>query len=88
MQGKGTEMELARVGRSLSLGLLVAFLLFVLMSALIDMGDLDLDRDTGIKIADFTMPDTEIEAKLDEELPDKPDEVRAPPPEAETQNRV
>lgn len=79
------DIQLARLGKSLSLGFIVAFLLFVLMSALIDMGDLELDRDIGVKIADFTMPDTEIEAKLDEELPDKPDEVEAPPPEADAQ---
>lgn len=78
-------MQAIRLGGSMMLGLVIAFALFVLMSALIDMGDLELDKDKGIKIADFTMPDTEIEAKLDEELPDKPDEVEAPPPEMESQ---
>ena len=76
-------MQAIRLGGSMVLGLVIAFALFVLMSALIDMGDLELDKDKGIKIADFTMPDTEIEAKLDEELPDKPDEVEAPPPKIE-----
>ncbi len=78
-------MQAIRLGGSMVLGVVIAFSLFVLMSALIDMGDPELDRDKGIKIADFTMPDTEIEAKLDEELPDKPDEVEAPPPEMESQ---
>ena len=79
-------MQVIRLGGSMLLGLLIAFALFVLMSALIDMGDTDLDRDSGVKIADFNMPDTEIEAKLDEELPDKPDDVEAPPPELEAQD--
>ena len=78
-------MQAIRLGGSMLLGLVIAFALFVLMSALIDMGDPDLDRDSGVKIADFNMPDTEIEAKLDEELPDKPDDVEAPPPELEAQ---
>jgi len=78
-------MQVKRLGGSMLLGLLIAFALFVLMSALIDMGDIDLDRDNAVKIADFNMPDTEIEAKLDEELPDKPDDVEAPPPELEAQ---
>lgn len=79
-------MQVIRLGGSMFLGLIVAFALFMLMSALIDMGDLKLDRDKGVKIADFNMPDTDIEAKVDEELPDKPDEVEAPPPELEAQD--
>lgn len=79
-------MQVIRLGGSMLLGLIIAFALFMLMSALIDMGDLALDQDKGVKIADFNMPDTDIEAKLDEELPDKPDEVEAPPPELEAQD--
>mgnify|MGYP000223838151 CR=1 FL=1 len=79
-------MQVIRLGGSMLLGLIIAFALFMLMSALIDMGDLTLDQDKGVKIADFNMPDTDIEAKLDEELPDEPDEVEAPPPELEAQD--
>ena len=79
-------MQTQRFGLSLVLGAIVAFLLFVLMAQLIRMGDAELDNSADIKIADITMPDTEIEAKLDEELPDKPDEVEAPPPEMEAQD--
>ena len=68
-------MQPIRLGGSMLLGLVIAFVLFLLMSALIDMGDPQLDRDGGVKIADFNMPDTEIEAKIDEELPDKPVDV-------------
>lgn len=78
-------MPALRLGGSIVLGLLVAFALFVLMSTLIDMGDPEFDNDDAVKIADITMPNTDIEAKLDEELPDKPDEVEAPPPEVESQ---
>ena len=79
-------MQTQRFGLSFVLGAIVAFLLFVLMAQLIRMGDAELDNSADIKIADITMPDTEIEAKLDEELPDKPDEVEAPPPEMEAQD--
>ncbi|MBT8139459.1 MAG: energy transducer TonB [Gammaproteobacteria bacterium] len=76
-------MQLARMGTGGALGIVVAFALFVLMSALIDMGDTSLDTSKAIKIADFTMPDTRIQENTDDELPDKPDDVEAPPPEME-----
>lgn len=78
-------MQLARTGMSMALGVVVAFALFVLMSALIDMGDTELDTSKAIKIADFTMPDTDIKENLEDELPDKPDDVETPPPDLETQ---
>lgn len=73
------------MGTGAALGAVVAFSLFILMSALIDMGDIELDTDKAIKIADFTMPDTEIQENLEDELPDKPDDVETPPPEVEMQ---
>ncbi len=78
-------MPALRLVGSIILGLLVAFALFVLMSTLIDMGDPNFNNEDAVKIGDITMPDTDIEAKLDEELPAKPDEVEAPPPEVESQ---
>lgn len=78
-------MVAARLGGSMALGAVVAFALFIVMSALIDMGDVGLDTEKAIKIADFTMPDTKIEAKIDEELPDKPEDAEEPPPEVESQ---
>ncbi|MBT8148706.1 MAG: energy transducer TonB, partial [Gammaproteobacteria bacterium] len=78
-------MQVARTGMSMALGVVVAFALFVLMSALIDMGDTELDTSKAIKIADFTMPDTNIKENLEDELPDKPDDVETPPPDVETQ---
>ena len=67
-------MQVARTSMSMGLGLIVAFALFVLMSALIDMGDTELDTSKAIKIADFTMPDTDIQENLEDELPDKPED--------------
>jgi protein TonB len=78
-------MQVARTSMSMGLGLIVAFALFVLMSALIDMGDTELDTSKAIKIADFTMPDTDIQENLEDELPDKPEDVETPPPEVESQ---
>lgn len=79
-------MQLVRVGVSLFLGGIIAFALFVLMATLIADPNPELNDEEAIKIADITMPDTDIEAKLDEELPDKPDDVEAPPPEMESQD--
>ncbi len=78
-------MQALRIAVSPLLGVVLAFSLFVLMASLIDIGDKELLTEGGIKIQDFTMPDTDIEAKIDEELPEQPDEVEAPPPEMETQ---
>lgn len=79
-------MQAIRMVPGFGLGVVVTFGLFVLMSALIEMGDYDLDTEKAIKIQDFTMPDTQIRENIEEELPDQPDEVEAPPPEAETQD--
>lgn len=76
-------MQVIRLGGSVVLGAVVAFSLFILMSLLIRMGEPDLDRKKGTKIADFTMPDVEIEAQLDDELPEIEDILDEPPPEQE-----
>lgn len=79
-------MQAVRIIPGFALGVVVTFGLFVLMSFLIKMGDIDLDTSKAIKIADFTMPDTDIKENLEDELPEKPDEVEAPPPEIESQD--
>jgi protein TonB len=68
-----------RLGIGLPLGLAITFLLFLLMSQLIST-NFKLDDDEVIKIADITMPDTKIKAQVEEEKPDKPDELNEPPP--------
>jgi len=78
-------MQSLRLGGSMILGVIIAFALFILMSALIDMGDTELNREKAIKIEDFTMPSTEIDVNVEDELPEKLDEVEAPPPEVEMQ---
>lgn len=79
-------MQAVRLVPGFGLGVLVTFGLFVLMSALIEMGDTTLDTDKAIKIQDFTMPDTQIKENIEDELPEQPDEVEAPPPEVESQD--
>lgn len=76
-------MQAFRLGGSFVFGAVVAFSLFILMSLLIRMGEPELDRKKGTKIADFTMPDVEIEAQLDDELPEIEDILDEPPPEQE-----
>jgi len=76
-------MQAFRLGGSFLLGAFVAFSLFILMSLLIRMGEPDLDRKKANKIADFTMPAVEIEAQLDDELPEIEDILDEPPPEQE-----
>lgn len=66
------------------LALLVTGALFVMMPTLIEMADKTPDDKKIQKIADITMPDTKIEAKVDEKKPDKPDEPEEPPPEMDT----
>ena len=75
---------LIRLAIGIPLGLVITLALVYLMSALIAT-DIELNDEEAIKIADITMPDTEIEAKVDEEKPDKPDEIEEPPPEIEQQ---
>lgn len=75
---------LIRLAIGIPLGFVITLALVYLMSALIAT-DIELNDEEAIKIADITMPDTEIEAKVDEEKPDKPDEVEEPPPEIEQQ---
>jgi len=68
------------------LGVVVAFSLFILMSLLIRMGEPELDRKKGTKIADFTMPKVEIEAQVDDELPEIEEILDEPPPEQDVQD--
>ena len=49
-------MQVARTSMSMGLGLIVAFALFVLMSALIDMGDTELDTSKAINCLLYTSP--------------------------------
>lgn len=74
-------MQVFRLGGSLALGAVIAFALFIVMSLLIEMGEVDIDKKGSTKIADFTMPKVEIEAKVDDDLPELEDILDEPPPE-------
>ena len=76
-------MKSLRIASSMVLALVVTGGLFYLMLSLINTGDTNIDKNKARKIADIYMPETEIEAQLKEQKPDKPDEVEEPPPEFE-----
>ncbi len=63
------------------LAVLVTSGLFYIMPLLIEMADKELDESPATKIADITMPETEIEARVDEAKPEKPDDPEEPPPD-------
>jgi periplasmic protein TonB len=65
------------------LGFVVTAFLFVLMPTLIENADKNLDETKTRKIADITMPETEIDVNTKEVKPDKPDDPEEPPPEME-----
>ncbi len=79
-------MQAIRLGGSLVLGVIVAFSLFILMSLLIRMGDVEIDGEKRTKIADFTMPKVEIEAQIDDDLPEIEEILDEPPPEQDIQD--
>ncbi len=76
-------MQAFRLGGSLALGAVIAFVLFIVMSLLIEMGEVEIDKKGSTKIADFTMPKVEIEAKIDDDLPELEDILDEPPPDQE-----
>ncbi len=58
--------------------------LFVIMYSLIEFSDQPLDESGPLKIASIDMPDTEIEARVKEAKPDKPEDPETPPPELQS----
>lgn len=58
--------------------------LFFMMPALIEMADKSLDETPATRIADITMPETEIEANVEEVKPDKPEDPEEPLPDMDT----
>ena len=70
------EQGLRKLSSAMGASLLFTLILFFLMQALIAVEDISLD-DTGIRIADVTMPDRDLELLADLERP----EEEEPPPE-------
>ena len=58
--------------------------LFVVMFSLIKMADTKLDDEKATKIADFSMPDVDIDVNVADAKPDKPEDPEEPPPELDT----
>ena len=57
--------------------------LFVVMFSLIKMSETPLDEEKATKIADFTMPDVDIEVNVEAKV-EKPEDPEEPPPELDT----
>lgn len=66
---------------SAALALLVTAALFILMPALIETGNQEVDDKPRTKLADILMPEREIETNVDEVKPEKPQEPEQPPPD-------
>ncbi len=62
-----------------ALGFVVTAILFVIMPTLIESADKSLDEKPATRLADITMPDRQIETRVDAK-PDKPAEPEQPPP--------
>jgi protein TonB len=78
-------MNLVRLVIAAVLAVVVTSGLFFLMFALIEMGDKKLDESPAQKIADITMPETEIETNIKEAKPEKPEDPEEPPPDVPEQ---
>lgn len=66
------------------LGVVTTLALLLLMHTLIATTDAELDEGKAIKIADITMPETQIETRVKEQKPEKVDEPEEPPPPLDT----
>lgn len=74
-------MNFARVGIAAALGVVITFLLLFLMHSLVNTKFVPPDETTEIKIADIRMPKHEIETRVAEAKPEKPQEPDLPPPD-------
>lgn len=74
-------MNFARVGIAAALGVVTTFLLLFLMHSLVNTKFVPPDETTEIKIADIRMPKHEIETRVAEAKPEKPQEPDLPPPD-------
>jgi len=74
-------MNYVRLLIGAALGFVVTGILFVIMPTLIEMADKTLDETKSTRIADITMPETEIDVNVNEVKPPKPADPEEPPPE-------
>ena len=74
-------MKYLRFASSLLLAGAVTFGLLFLMMSLIDTGFIELEDKPSRRMADIYMPESSIEARVEEKRVEKPDQPDEPPPE-------
>jgi len=79
-------MVIKRAIITVPLAFVVTAALIMLMVALIEMGDLDLDKSKSIKMPNILMPEVETMANREVQKPEKPKVDEQPPPEIPQQD--
>ncbi len=79
-------MVIKRAIITVPLAFVVTAALLMLMVALIEMGDLDLNKSKSIKMPNIFMPEVELMANREVQKPEKPQVDEQPPPEIPQQD--
>ena len=79
-------MVIKRAIITVPLAFVVTAALLMLMVALIEMGDLDLDKSKSIKMPNIFMPEVELMANREVQKPEKPQVDEQPPPDIPQQD--
>jgi len=79
-------MVIKRAIITVPLAFVVTAALIMLMVALIEMGDLDLDKSKSIKMPNIFMPEVELMANREVQKPEKPQVDEQPPPDIPQQD--
>ncbi len=79
-------MVIKRAIITVPLAFVVTAALIMLMVALIEMGDLDLDKSQSIKMPNIFMPEVETMANREVQKPEKPKVDKQPPPDIPQQD--
>ena len=79
-------MVIKRAIITLPLAFVVTAALIMLMVALIEMGNLDLDKSNSFKMPNILMPEVESMANREVQKPEKPEVDEQPPPEIPQQD--
>jgi protein TonB len=79
-------MVIKRAIITVPLAFVVTAALLLLMVALIEMGDLDLDKSKSIKMPNIFMPEVELMANREVQKPEKPQVDEQPPPDIPQQD--
>lgn len=79
-------MVIKRAIITLPLAIVITSALIMLMVALIEMGDLDLDKSKSMKMPNIFMPEVETMANREVQKPEKPQVDEQPPPDIPQQD--